>query len=116
MRTLERNKQYLWLVEPIGKVQVMDRDGLPTGEFETQYSTPKQIKLALYPTLGDITKRIFGDSMDLAYLSLTDTDVMSKDALLFYNEPTSDFDTNYDLRVAVIKRSLNHWNYGLEFR
>ncbi len=116
MRTLRRNQELLWVVDPVGKIPKLDRDGYPTGEFTVEYSTPKQIRLALYPSLGDVVRKMFGEDMDIAYLSLADSEILTKDSLLFYTKPTEKFDTTYDLKVKVIKKSLNHWNYGLEFR
>ena len=116
MRTLELNKVDLWLVESLGKVEKTDDDGYLTGEYEFGYSVPKKVRLPLYPASGDILERTFGIDASLDMVSVTNDIELSEKSLLFYNEPTNNFDTTYDFKVAKILKSLNSFNYGLKGR
>ena len=52
MRTLERNKIELFIVEPDKVEDIYDEDGYFTGEKELKYSEPKKIRINLYPVTG----------------------------------------------------------------
>lgn len=115
MRTLELNKIDIWVVEPLGEVDVTDDDGLFTGEKEFTYSTPKKIRLHLYPASGDVLENTFGISAKLDYVTSTSL-VLDKKSLLFFSEPIGDYDITYDLKVSKMLKSLSHTTYGLEGR
>lgn len=116
MRTLELNKVNLWVVEPLGEVDIVDEDGFETGETEFSYSIPKKIKLPLYPSNGEIGEQIFGTSANLDMISVSNSNILSEKSLLFYEEPIGNYDTTYDLKVSKILKSLNTYNYGLKSR
>jgi len=116
MRNLERNKYSLWYVTETGETREVDDNGHYTGAYIPTYSTPTEIKIALYPSTSNIVEQIFGRDASLDMVAISNDVVLDKDGLLFESEPTSDFDTTYDYRVSSISKSLNTINYGLERR
>ena len=116
MRTLELNKVEVWYVETMGEVDLLDEDGYFTGEKEFGFSTPKKIRLSLYPGNGVIGEQLFGTTSNLDMISVSESNLLSKNGLLFYTKPNSDYDTTYDLKVNKILKSLNSYNYGLKGR
>lgn len=116
MRTLEKNKTVLWLVNPATYVDVVDNDGYETGERIQTFGAPVEIRLALYPANGVIREEIFGRDYSCDVIAVSNDIILTKDSLLFYNQPTENFDTTYDLIVDKILHSLNTYNYGLRSR
>lgn len=116
MRTLERNKTVLWLVNVTGSSQKVDSQNYYTGEVVETFGTPTKIEIALYPSFGDIVERIFGTDTSFDMIAVSNDIVLNENSLLFETQPTSDFYKNYDYRVKRILKSLNTYNYGLESR
>lgn len=116
MRTLERNKIKLWCISPSGTEEVKDADGFFTGEVIKIYGSPQVIYLNIAPSIGAIVEDIFGKDASFDMIAITNEVVLSKDSLLFLNEPTSNYDTTYDYSVQQIKKSLNTYQYGLKGR
>ena len=115
MRTLELNKSNLWYVEYIGEVEVLDEDGLYTGEVEIAYSEPKAIRLHLYPATGEVVDRTFGRELKLDMLT-NSNEVLTEMSLLFLEKPVGNYEATYDYRVSAIMGSLNTIQYGLVSR
>lgn len=115
MRTLNRNKTKLWIVEPVSTVEVTDSEGHYTGEIRKVYGAPTEIWLHLYPSGGIIMEQIFGRDADFSKLAVSET-LLSKDTLLFLSMPVGDYESTYDFIVERNKKSLNHNNYGLRSR
>lgn len=116
MRTLEKNKTILWLVNPATYVDVVDDDGFETGERQQTFGTPVEIRIALYPASGRIKEEIFGRDYACDKIAVSNDVILTKDSFLFYSQPTENFDTTYDLIVDKILPSLNTYNYGLRSR
>lgn len=116
MRTLNKNKVVLWLVEPTGTYEAIDSEGFLTGEIIKQYGTPIKISINLYPSFGEIVEQIFGKDASYDMLAVSNEIILTKESLLFYNEPLTNFDKTYDFRIDDIKKSLNTMNYGLRSR
>lgn len=116
MRSLRRNMTSLWLVTPTDYVPVTDLDGFKTGEYEYQYSTPVKISMTLNAFDGAITFQPFGKTELYDMYAVTTKYDLDKDSLLYYDEPTSDFDTTYDFKVDKKLKSLNSITYGLKVR
>jgi hypothetical protein len=116
MRSLEINKQPLWLVTITGHVDAVDDDGNFTGESIPTYSTPIPIKIAMFPSSGIVDDGMQGvlEKFDMVATS-TSIELITGD-LLFNSQPTSKFDSTYDYKVAKILSSLNSYRYGLEAR
>lgn len=113
MRTLRRNKKTLWVVKPLGKVEVVDADGFKTGEKTTSYSPPIEVNISMYPTNGGIAERIFGKDASLDMIGISNEVTLDMDTLLFLVKPSANFKTTYDYRVGKINKSLNTTTYGL---
>ena len=112
MRTLNKNKVLLWVVEPTGVVDTVDVDGNYTGEVTNTYSNPKSIKLPLIPATGDVLLESIGESASLDYVSNSVCEI-KKDSLLFRTRPTKNFAETYNFTVSKVLHSLNHYVYGL---
>lgn len=115
MRTLSKNQIRLWVVTPLGEQDVVDEDGYFTGEVEIAYSIPKEIRLPLYPASGEVVNKSFGKDVDLDMIA-TSNEILNRFDLLFYDEPTENYDTTYDYSVSKILKSLNSYTYGLKGR
>lgn len=116
MRTLNKNKIALWVTSPNTKTRETDSDGNYTGEYITTFKTPTKIYINLYPATGEIVEEIFGKSYDCDMVAVSIDVILDKDTLLFYTQPTSDYNTTYDFRVDRILTSLNNCQYGLKRR
>lgn len=114
MRTLERNKIELFIVEPDKVEDIYDEDGYFTGEKELKYSEPKKIRINLYPVTGRAKEELFGLDNKVAYSSVS----MSKfkiGSLLFFDFPENiDYSTEYDLKLTKRMMSINNYRYGFE--
>lgn len=116
MRTLERNKTELWVVYPTGLVDEIDSNGFYTGEKVTSYSVPELVKIAIYPSNGDIVNRIFGKDISCDMIATSNSIDLNEQSLLFYEQPVSDFQTTYDFDIKKKLKSLNSFSYGLGAR
>lgn len=116
MRNLEINKQYLWVVSPLGEVDVVDDDGNFTGEVDFNYTTPIKAGLILSPADGNIKNELFGEAYHCDLISVSNEVVLNQGDYLFKAEPNDDFDTTYDYKVDKILTSLNSYSYGLKAR
>lgn len=117
MRTLELNKQELWFVEPTGTyTEKVDDDLNFTGERIRDFTSPVKIRMMLYPDDGTINNDFSGKLVNFDFYSVTTDLNFSDEALLFYNEPLSNFDTTYDLKVEKILKSLNSTTYLFKSR
>ena len=116
MRTLNKNKTALYYVNPVSTTEVLDDQDNYTGIFQIVYSTPKKIKLSLYPSTGEISEQIFGKSGEFDMIAVSIGLDLLEDTLLFVNAPTKDFDITYDYKIDAVKKSLNVTQYGLKKR
>lgn len=115
MRTLELNKTTLWYVESMGEHEIKDENGHYTGEIDTVYTEPKQIRLHLYPASGEIKSEAFGSNANVDMITTTE-EVLSETTLLFTEKPTGNYSTTYTYRINEISKSLNSNRYGLKGR
>lgn len=113
MRTLELNKQKLWVVDVVGETEVVDSEGFYTGEVEDTYTTPYEIYVNLFPYNNKIHGELFGISEKLDMIAIGDDLDLKYNSLLFTEEPTTDYDVNYTYKVNKIAKSLNVTQYGL---
>lgn len=113
MRTLELNKQKLWVVDVTGDTDVVDSDGFYTGEFEETYTYPYEIYVNLYPYNSKVHGEVFGISEKLDMIAIGDGVELKYNSLLFLEEPSGDYDINYTYKVNKIAKSLNVIQYGL---
>ncbi len=116
MRTLEKTKIKLWVVDVLGVVDELDSDGFYTGHKIKQYSEPRLVKMSLYPSNGSIVQNIFGTECNFDKIGVSTDVVLNEDSLLFLSEPTGNYATTYDYKVVNIKSSFNIHNYGLARR
>lgn len=118
MRTLEKNKTSIWLVNKLEDAKVYDSYGNFTGEYTQTYSNPIYVKIQMYPASGIILEQTFGKDVTLDLISTCIEVNMSKDSLLFLSEPdsSSDYKQIYDYRVEAILPSINSTTYGLKRR
>lgn len=113
MRTLVKNKRPLWLVNITGTTDKTDSDGNYTGEVVPTYSTPVKIMIDYLPSNGAVVEQIFGKDYSCDMVAVSNDVVLTKNSLLFYSQPSSNYDKTYDLKVKDIKPSLNTYYYGL---
>ena len=65
MRSLERDKQYIWVCRSNGKTDILDEDGYKTGETIDSFSKPVRYKMGLNATIGDAHFSPYGTTQDL---------------------------------------------------
>lgn len=116
MRTLERNKTKLWLVNPTGSGILLDEDGYDTGETIKTYSVPVEVFINIYPSGGLVQEQIFGKDASLDMIGISNDVVLNDNSLLFLTLPVGNYGTTYDYRLSAIKKSINTYNYGLRNR
>ena len=115
-RTLSINKTTLWISIPTGYTDKLDGDGFNTGERVRTFSTPVEVKITIYPSNGAIIEQLFGKDAKLDMVALSNDVALTKDSLIFLNEPSDNYATTYDYRVDNIRESLNTFQYGLKKR
>jgi len=113
MRTLNRNKTVLYVVEPSSYVDEVDSDGNFTGEKQMVQGATYQIEIMIYPSNGYITEKLFGTEQSFDCSGVTDTIDIPKGSLLYNVLPTSNFDTTFDYKVDAKQKSINGFLYGL---
>lgn len=116
MRTLEKNKTDLWVVNPATQSKVLDENGFETGEMITTFGTPVKIRMGLYPANGLITSEIFGKDYVCDQLAISNDVVLLENSLIFTAPPVSNYPVTYTYRVDRINKSLNTSNYALKKR
>ena len=116
MRTLEKNKTKLWIVQIVGQSEQKDDNGFFTGDISLTFSEPSMVKMNIYPSDGKIVRQIFGTDVNYDMVGISNDIILDKDSLIFLEEPVENFDTTYDFKVHSIKKSLNSIAYGLRSR
>lgn len=116
MRTLERNKVALWLVNPTGFADTIGTDGLYTGDVTRTFSVPVTVRIMLYPATGSIRENIFGHEVDIDMVSVSTDVVFTIDSLLFETSPSGNYFETYTYKVTNIMKSLTGYMYGLKRR
>lgn len=115
MRTLDKNKTTMWIVNVLGDVEEIDSRGFYTGQVIKSYSTPVEVRLSLYPANGEVLEQLFGRDISADMLAVSNDVVLTKDTLLFLNENINDY-SKYDYTVTGIAKSLNTIQYALRSR
>ncbi len=116
MRSLNRNKTPIWVVSVTGKTKVVDGNGNSTGEYQSEFSTPRKIEICIMPNNGSIIRDFKGEMSNSDMLATDMNNELKSDDLLFLEEPSTNFDRTFDYYVKSIKRSLNHSLYILAVR
>lgn len=118
MRPLRKNTLRMWYVYPLrdkDKFEIKDSKGNFTGDFESEYSTPKLINISLYPTTGKILRDQYGIVGDFNYVSSTNLD-LHKQGMLFENQPSPFSMDEYDYIISEKLKSVNGYTYGIQAR
>lgn len=118
LRALLKNTTRLWYVEPIdesARVELKDASGNYTGDFEFTFSTPRLIAISIYPTVGNVIREMYGIVGNFSYISSTPMN-LSKQGMLYENQPTVNNINEYDYLIVEKKKSINGYSYGIEVR
>ena len=118
MRGLERNKTTFYYATVTGETDVVDDDGLYTGETTITYSTPVEIRGHVSPASGSVMAEVFG--LDSAYskaIVIDDPDCpIDETSVLWINTPATDsggvLPYNYVVRRKAVSR--NYVVYAVE--
>lgn len=106
MKSLERNKQTIWYSLYMGKQDVLDEDGLATGEKRLEFSAPVMMKANVSAARGTADIEQFGVNTDYSRtITTTDMDcpIDEHSRIWFGIEPTSPH--NYE--IVTVAKSLN---------
>lgn len=112
MRALERNKTTLYYALPTGLVDVLDEDGLYTGEQEPSYADPVEVKMNISPATGRTVLEWFGVNEQYDKVLVTDdTDCpITETTILWIDSPTTE---PHNYVVTRVAKSLNSIVFGV---
>jgi len=114
MRTLEKNKQTMYVSLYTGEVEETDGDGFYTGNIIKEYSEPVLTKVNMYPSDGTIARENFGDYDKFDMLMVTVGSSFSKDDVFYNVENIAS--GKHDYYISKVKKSLNNTYYALKKR
>ena len=110
MRTLDRNKQYIYHATQAGKTEIVDADGYATGQFEILYTDVEKVRMNESAARGTADVEQFG--LNVAYTkTLVTSDIhcpISEKTVLwlgFGNLIAHDPDSSYVPGNVVLKGS-----------
>lgn len=87
MRTLNRNKVTLWVINATNPVPVVDDEGFYTGEYTVSYTRPQKVQIMIYPSNGNIVSRLFGKDYSCDMVAVSNDVVLNENSYLFKSEP-----------------------------
>lgn len=114
MKCLERNKSSLIICFYQGKCDLADSEGFETGEVETVYSAPLEVKACVSTAHGNAQIQMFG--LQLEYdktITFDDPNLPIDETTQFFIDKKPDYDfeshtlKNRDYVVKGISKSLN---------
>ena len=118
MHTLSRNTKEIAYALYTGRVE-QQSEGVYTGEWETQYSSPVYTRMNLSASRGSAEYEPFG--IDIPYTKIMVTDDMNcpiDEHSILWIENVSDLKgdstTKNDFIVLRVAKSLNHISYAIK--
>ena len=114
MRGMVRNKTKFYYASYVDNTEIIDEYGNATGEFEIQYSNPKECNANVSAAQGEVQSRQFGESesydkvivLDDRNAPIDEHSILWVDTLPHLNGDGTT-DTPHDYIVKKVARSLN---------
>jgi len=112
MRGLRRNKKTLYYALYQGQEEILDANGLRTGEYQPSYSKPEKIRMNVAPAQDSIDWNPFGISTPYTKVAMTfDLNSPISETSIVWMDKSTDEPHNYV--VVALARSLNVIAYAL---
>lgn len=115
MKCLRRNKQKIYHAEYIEKTEILDENGLKTGEFINSYTDPAELMVNVSAAKGTSELEQFGVNADYTHTFVTDdmTCPINEHSVIWYGiTPENGRGHNYVVRTVA--RSLNSITYAIK--
>ena len=115
MRSLNRNKQKIYYALYRGKSETIDENGLRTGNFPPEYSSPQPLSINVSAARGASPVEMFGIDTDYSRTMQTnDLDCpIDESSVLWIGKEPNQAGTDFNYRVAAIARSINSVTYAV---
>lgn len=114
MRSLERNKQSVYYANLTRATPILDEYGNETGQFQTHYTKPVELRINVSAARGETYLRQFGDSLEYDRVLVTsDMNVpITESSVVWIDE--SDTRKPHNYVVKAIARGLNSVSYAIK--
>lgn len=114
MRTLKRNKQKVWYWLFKGESEIVNSNGLRTGELEKTYYEPQLVMSNISPAAGNADVEGFGIETEYSHIMVVENDSEIKEDTIVWvgDDPTTATEGFY--RVVRVAKSLNHTRITLK--
>lgn len=120
MKALERNKQTIYYANYTGRTDIIDEDGLYTGETEPTYTSPVAVNVNVSASRGQAEIDLFGTDLNYTNTIVTDKDLgIDENSILWVGKEayqttsTTSVITPYNYIVASVAKSLNSVVYAI---
>ena len=117
MRVLEKNKQPIFYALYQGLTEIVDSDGLSTGEYENSYTTPTEIKVNVSANKGEAKDEMFGTDLNYSKKIVSDKDLgWDEHTILWINKTASSGSTitPHNFAVVAVAKSINSVTYAIK--
>ena len=116
MKTLERNKQKIYYANYTGKAEILDDNGLHTGEYELTYTEPAEVKVNISASRGQAEIDLFGTDLNYTNTIATDKDLgIDEHSILWVGKEAyqNSLVTPHNYIVVSVAKSLNSIVYAI---
>ena len=132
MRTLKRNKQKIFYSNYEGKTDVVDKNGLHTGEKELQYGKIEEANVNVSPAKGEASVEMFGTDENYSNTIVTEEEFgWNENTRMWLNEATenplypsntlypsnnlypNNIDKPHNYTVVAVAKSINNNAYAI---
>lgn len=117
MKALARNKQTIYYSNYTGKTEIIDSNGLNTGEYKNTYSAALAVGVNLSAAKGESNLDMFGTNVNYTNTIVTDTDLgWDENTILWVGkEPYVDGNMTPHTHIVVsVAKSLNSVTYAIQ--
>ena len=116
MKSLERNKQKIYIANYQSRSDITDENGLYTGEYEIIYTAPQEVYANVSSAKGEATLDLFGTDLKYTKTIVSDSDLgIDENSVLWVEKEamSGSFVTPYNYIVASKAKSLNSVVYAI---
>lgn len=116
MKALERNKQKIYYANFSGKTEIIDENGLYTGEYEISYTEPVEVKVNVSASRGEAYLDLFGTDLNYTNTIVTDKDLgIDENSILWVGKEAyqNSVITPHNYIVVSVAKSFNSVVYAI---
>lgn len=116
MRALRRNKQKIYYSLLSTNAEIVDDNGLNTGEYENTYTTPASVNVNVSASKGSSYEQLFGTDLNYTKQIVSDKDLgFDENTILWVNKEAvvSSAITPHNYNVVAVAKSLNSVVYAI---